>query len=134
MILIHIAWSLWFWRRKNTLEQTPKDPWKYGYLSLKFSMLLMTCHLTLFLAWFSVNFRKFVMFYIVESVFLFFQKHSNFRVFRCNSKRNDANRRSKTSKDLWRPWKNEEWRFKMKNGVNYIMMSYMVFVHCRVYT
>jgi hypothetical protein len=47
------------------------------------------------------------MFSILKYVVLFFLKHSNFMVFRCNSRRNRANRQIKTSEDLWRPWKDE---------------------------
>jgi len=59
-----------------------------GYLGTKFSESVMTGHLTLFLACFSVIFSRFyqqnggfVMFSIFESVILLFPKHSNFMVF-----------------------------------------------------
>jgi len=42
------------------------------------------------------------MFSKFESLILFFSKHRNFRVFWCNLRRNDANRKSKTSEDLRR--------------------------------
>jgi len=44
-------------------------------------------------------------------VILLFPKHSNSRVFWCNSRRNHANWQCKTSKDLWRLWEDHEWRF-----------------------
>jgi len=47
------------------------------------------------------------MFFIFESAILLFPKHSYFRVFWCNSRRNHANRQNKTSEDLWRPWEDE---------------------------
>jgi len=39
------------------------------------------------------------MFSIFESIIICFQKHSNYRVFWCNSRRNQANQKSKTSED-----------------------------------
>jgi len=57
-------------------------------------------------------FGTFVMFSILSHVILVFPKHSNFRMFWCNSRRNHANRKSKTIEDLWRLWEDHEWRFK----------------------
>jgi len=51
-------------------------------------------------------------FLYLSHVILFFLKHSKSKVFWCNLRRNHANRQSKTSEDLWRLWKDQEWRFK----------------------
>jgi len=51
------------------------------------------------------DYGAFLMFSIFEYVILFFPKHCNFRMFCCNSRRNQAYRQSKTSEDLWSPWK-----------------------------
>jgi len=64
--------------------------------------ILMTYHLTLFLACFQsilVGFGTFVMFSIFESVILFFPKHTNFREgFEVI---HEEIRQSKTFKDYW---------------------------------
>jgi len=104
-------------------------PWVWRKVTYIAGYIVMTGHLILFLVCFSVIF---CMFYIQNwgvltqlliisrycNVFYIWvcnsilSKHSNFRVFWCNSRRNHANRQNKTFKDFWRPWEDEEWRFK----------------------
>jgi len=49
------------------------------------------------------------MFFIFESIIIFFPKH---RIFVVIHEKNYAYRQSKTSEDLWSPWEDEEWKFK----------------------